>query len=55
MKSFSLMGGCESSSLEARQRNAEINKIIEKDRRINDSTVKLLLLGAGEQCLFRYK
>lgn len=41
-----LMGACESSSNpDARQRDKEINSQIEKDRRLNDSTVKLLLLG----------
>ena len=39
------MGGCESSTVEARARNAEINKTIEKDRRLNEATIKLLLLG----------
>ncbi|CAD5223605.1 unnamed protein product [Bursaphelenchus okinawaensis] len=44
---LTLMGVCESSNVDAR-RNKEINDQIEKDRRLNDSTVKLLLLGAGE-------
>jgi hypothetical protein len=48
LRVFNLMGGCESISADARARNTEINKVIEHDRRINDSTVKLLLLGAGE-------
>ncbi|KAI6221336.1 Guanine nucleotide binding protein (G-protein) domain containing protein [Aphelenchoides fujianensis] len=48
LRVFNFMGGCESSSADARARNAEINKAIERDRRVNDATVKLLLLGAGE-------
>ncbi|KAH7726181.1 CBN-GPA-1 protein [Aphelenchoides avenae] len=42
------MGGCESTSADAKLRNNSINKEIEKDRRLKESTIKLLLLGAGE-------
>lgn len=42
------MGSCESTHSDLGKRNAEINKELEKDRRVEDSVVKLLLLGAGE-------
>lgn len=42
------MGGCESIAAQARHRNFEIDKVIERDKRVSDSTIKLLLLGAGE-------
>ena len=55
-QSSSKMGNaCESStkstaetSTDATRRNAAINRAIEQDRRANESTIKLLLLGAGE-------
>lgn len=45
LRPFDFMGTCESSVAEARARNAEINRAIERDRRINEATIKLLLLG----------
>ncbi|KAI6199079.1 Guanine nucleotide binding protein (G-protein) domain containing protein [Aphelenchoides besseyi] len=48
LRVFNFMGGCESTTHDSRARNAEINRQIERDRRLNDATIKLLLLGAGE-------
>ncbi|VDK31997.1 unnamed protein product [Anisakis simplex] len=39
------MGNCESSNTDLIKRNAEINRDIEKERRQDESVVKLLLLG----------
>ncbi|VDK25381.1 unnamed protein product, partial [Anisakis simplex] len=44
------MGNCESSNTDLIKRNAEINRDIEKERRQDESVVKLLLLGV---CILR--